>query len=226
MKKIIEIRSGAGGEEAELFTEELFKMYAKYAQSVGAKVELVSDFNPMALSVEGKPAILEIFDRESGVHRVQRVPKTDKKGRVQTSTCTVAVLTVPEESEVKINEKELRFDYFRSSGNGGQHRNTTDSAVRLTHIPTGMVVTSVNERSQHKNKALAICVMHAKLVALKKEESFKRVNGSRSEQVGRADRAESKRTYNFQRSTVVDEETGKSASLKEILNKGKLELLY
>lgn len=225
MKLVIEIRKGAGGDEADIFAEDLLKMYFKYAQNNGLSPVLLSDDNPISISLEGKESILSALKGESGVHKVQRVPKTERKGRVQTSTVTVAVLEIPKIEEVKLKESELRYETYRASGAGGQHRNTTDSAIRLIHIPTNTVVICANERSQHKNKDQARAVMFAKLKELEIEKRHKELNANRKNQVGTGDRAEAKRTYNFQRSSVTDEETGKSAQLKDILGKGKLELI-
>ena len=225
MKLFIEIRKGAGGDEADIFALDLLKMYVKFAQANKLKLELVNENNPISIAIEGDGKFIEILRNESGVHRVQRVPKTERKGRVQTSTVTVAVLEIPKTPDFKVKESELRYETYRASGAGGQHRNTTDSAIRLIHIPTNTVVICANERSQHKNKDQARDVMTAKLKALDIENRQKELNKNRQNQVKTGDRAESKRTYNFQRNMVSDEQTGKVCQLKDVLDKGKLELL-
>lgn len=225
MKIVIEIRKSTGGDESTLFCNELMMMYLKYAQNNNLKIEIINEENPISLSIEGSEKELDLLHGESGVHRVQRVPKTEKNGRLQTSTATVAVLNIPKSSEIKLNESELRYDTFRASGAGGQHRNTTDSAVRIVHIPTKTVVVCANERSQHKNKAQAREVMYVRLKELYIDEHEKSINKNRKQQVGKGDRSEAIRTYNYQRKKVKNELNGQSAQLKDIINKGRLELL-
>jgi len=208
---ILEIRAGTGGEEASLFANDLFRMYTRYAENHGWKVE------PLSLSSTGlgglKEAIASINGRgaysrlkfEGGVHRVQRVPATEASGRIHTSAVTVAVLPEADEVEVNINEeKDLRIDVMRASGPGGQSVNTTDSAVRITHIPTGMVIVCRDEKSQHKNKARALKVLRARLLERAHEEQDAKIAESRRSMVGSGDRSERIRTYNFPQSRVTD----------------------
>ncbi|MCX8110028.1 MAG: peptide chain release factor 1 [Syntrophorhabdaceae bacterium] len=221
----LEIRAGAGGEEAALFARDLVGMYMKFAEKMRWKTEVMgtslSDLGgikEIVVLIDSKDAY-NMLKYESGVHRVQRVPVTEAQGRIHTSTVTVAVLPEPEELEVDINQDELRIDVFRSSGPGGQHVNTTDSAVRITHIPTGIVVTCQDEKSQHKNKAKAIRVLRARLKEKMEMEKEQEISQERRKQVGTGDRSERIRTYNFPQGRVTDHRIGLTLyKLQNVLN--------
>jgi peptide chain release factor 1 len=207
---ILEIRAGTGGEEAALFAADLYRMYLKYAERRRWKLETVSTSEADAGGV--KEVILEVrgaevygtLKWESGVHRVQRVPVTESQGRVHTSAATVAVLPEAEERDVQIRPDDLRIDIYRSSGRGGQHVNTTDSAVRITHLPTGIVVAIQDERSQLKNKQRAMKILSSRLLARSREEEASKVSAARKSLVGSGDRSEKIRTYNFPQNRVTD----------------------
>ena len=207
---IVEIRAGTGGDEAALFAAELFRMYSRYAESRAWRVEMMSSnptglggYKEIILSIEGQGAYSRL-KFEGGVHRVQRVPVTEGSGRIHTSAVTVAVLPEADEVEIAIDPKEIRIDVFRSSGPGGQSVNTTDSAVRITHIPTGIVISCQDEKSQHKNRAKGMKILRARLLEKKQDEQASEIAATRKSMVGSGDRSERIRTYNFPQGRLTD----------------------
>lgn len=228
---IVEIRGGAGGDEAALFAGDLFRMYSRYAERNGWKVDLLSSnptelggFKEVIFEINGKGAYSRL-KYESGVHRVQRIPTTETGGRVHTSTATVAVLPRADEVDIEINSNDLRIDIFRASGHGGQGVNTTDSAVRITHLPTGLVVTCQDERSQLKNKDKAMKVLRARLLEKYQDEQDQEIAQSRKSQVGTGDRSERIRTYNFPQGRVTDHRIGLTLHQLDSILDGELDEL-
>jgi peptide chain release factor 1 len=225
---IMELRAGTGGEEAALFCAELFRMYSRFAESMSWKTDIYNS-NPTGLgglkeiifAVEGKK-VYENLKWESGVHRVQRVPKTEAGGRIHTSACSVAVLPQANDVEVEINKDDLRIDTYRSSGKGGQHVNVTDSAVRITHMSTGIVVQCQDERSQMQNKRKAMNILRARLMEKIKRDQAEKEARERRTQVGTGDRSEKIRTYNFPQNRVTDHRVGLSVHSLELILEGDL----
>jgi peptide chain release factor 1 len=221
---IVEVRAGAGGDEAALFAGDLFRMYSRFAENNRWKTEVMSSsptgiggFKEIIFSIIGK-GVYGKLKYESGVHRVQRIPVTESNGRIHTSTVTVAILPEAEEVELEINPNDLKIDRFRSTGPGGQSVNTTDSAIRITHIPTGMVVTCQDEKSQHKNKDKALKILRARLLDKAEREKHEELALKRKSQVGTGDRSERIRTYNFPQNRITDHRIGLNLhNLEEIL---------
>jgi len=225
----LEIRAGTGGQEAALFAGDLLRMYTLYAIKKGWKASLISEsttdlggIREVVLEIQGK-GVFGHLKRESGVHRVQRVPATETAGRVHTSTATVAVFPEAEDVEITINPADLRIDVYRASGAGGQHVNTTDSAVRITHIPTGTVVACQDERSQHKNKAKALKVLQSRILANNKEKRESEMSQKRKEMVGGATRSEKVRTYNFPQNRITDHQVDLTLKNLDVVMEGELQ---
>ncbi len=228
---ILEIRAGTGGEEAALFAADLFRMYTKYANAHGFKIEVMSlsptgkgGFKEIIFGVSGAGAY-SVFKYESGIHRVQRVPETESSGRIHTSAVTIAVLVEADETEIQIEPKDLRIDVFRASGAGGQHVNKTESAVRITHVPTGFVVSCQDERSQHKNKAKAMRVLRARIYEMRELEQQKEIAKTRKKQVGSGDRSGKIRTYNFLDKRVTDHRIGLTLHELDDILEGHLDVI-
>jgi peptide chain release factor 1 len=226
---LLEIRAGTGGDEAGLFASDLFRMYSKFAEKQGWRMEVlnrhytgVGGFKEIIALIEGK-GVYSRLKYESGVHRVQRVPATESQGRIHTSTVTVAILPEAEEVDIQIDPNDLRIDIFRSSGPGGQSVNTTDSAVRITHLPTGMVVSCQDEKSQHKNKAKALKILRARLLEKARQEKQIQISEKRRTQVGTGERSERIRTYNFPQGRVTDHRIGLTLYRLEGVLEGELE---
>jgi len=227
----LEIRAGTGGEEAALFAADLFRSYCRYAESRGWRVELMSSSVAAAGGIKEVIALIHgrgAYSRlkyERGVHRVQRIPTTESQGRIHTSAITVAVLPEADDVEITIDPKDLKVDVYRSSGPGGQSVNTTDSAVRVTHIPTNLVVTCQDEKSQHKNKAKALKILQARLLNRMEEEQNAEISKARKSQVGSGDRSERIRTYNFPQNRVTDHRIGLTLYKLENVMNGQLDEL-
>ena len=229
---IIEIRGGAGGEEASLFANSLYRMYTMYAEARGWKQDVLranptelGGFKEISFSIEGEGAYSRL-KYESGVHRVQRVPETESQGRIHTSTVTVAVLVEADEVELEINPTDLKIDYFRASGAGGQHINKTESAVRITYLPTNVVVECQDERSQHKNKDKAMKILRSRIYEAMQEEQDAKIASERKMQVGTGDRSERIRTYNYPQGRITDHRIGLTLyRLEDVLN-GNLDEVF
>jgi peptide chain release factor 1 len=226
---IMEIRAGAGGQEAALFVSDLFRMYKKYADSKGWKVKILDSretdlggFKEIIFEVKGDKAFANL-KYEAGVHRVQRIPKTEKSGRIHTSTTTVAVLQKPKPTEIKINPQDLKIDFYRASAPGGQYVNKRETAVRITHLPTGIVVTSQTERNQLQNRENALSILQAKLLKREQKIKEKELGQKRREQIGKGERSEKIRTYNFPQNRITDHRVKKSWKNLEKILEGELD---
>ncbi|MFZ2390475.1 MAG: PCRF domain-containing protein [Minisyncoccales bacterium] len=226
---IMEIRAGVGGEEAALFASDLARMYTRYAQTKGWKVNVLDEskteiggIKDMTLEISGDD-VYSKFKNEAGVHRVQRIPSTEKQGRIHTSTATIAVLAKPSATQINIRPQDIRSEYYKASGAGGQYVNKRMSAIRIIHIPTGEVVTCQTERSLQQNKESALSVLAARLLAKQKEDLDKQMGGARKAQIGTAMREEKMRTYNFPQDRVTDHRIGKNFHDIESIMDGKID---
>ncbi len=229
---IVEIRAGVGGEEAALFAADLFRMYSKFAEKMGWKIKLIYErksdlggIKEISFIMEGKN-VYDFMINEAGVHRVQRVPLTEASGRIHTSTAAVAVLEEPEDIDIKIDPKDLEIETFRASGPGGQHVNKTDSAVRVKHIPTGIIIVCQDERSQHMNREKALRLLKARLFQIEKEKLERGILEKKKQQIGSAERSEKLRTYNFMQNRVTDHRLGVTLYRLEDILDGDLDLIY
>lgn len=228
-KVILEIRAGAGGDEAGLFAFELWRMYRRFAERLNFKTEIIDSSQSHANGIKNitahiiGPKVYDMLKNEAGVHRIQRIPETEKGGRIHTSTASVAILKPVSESEIKIEPKDLKIDTFRSSGAGGQNVNKVETAVRITHLPTGLVVACQSQRSQSQNRELAMAILRAKLTEAQKEKISGETIAERRAQIGMAERAEKIRTYNFSQDRITDHRIGKSWHHIEKILDGNLE---
>ena len=228
-KIIMEIRAGAGGEEAGLFAFELWRMYRRFAERKDFKVEVLDSSETSSGGIKNLvaqitgPEIYNMLKYEAGVHRVQRIPETEKNGRIHTSTVSVALLKPLTETEIKIEPKDLKIDTFRSSGPGGQNVNKVETAIRITHLPTGLAVVSQTQRSQSQNKELAMEILRAKLSEIQKEMAVGKITAERRAQIGMAERSEKMRTYNFPQDRITDHRIGKSWHHMEKILDGNIE---
>ena len=225
----MEIRAGAGGDEAGLFASELWRMYRNFAQRRGFKTEIIDSsqsdvggIKTLVAQIEGAD-VYDSLKYESGIHRVQRIPKTEKSGRIHTSTASIAVLKEVPEKEVVINAKDIRTDTFRASGPGGQNVNKVESAIRITHLPSGIVVASQTQRSQLQNRERAMAILRAKLAEIEKEKSAGQMTSERKSQIGTGERVEKIRTYNFPQNRITDHRIGKSWHNMEKILDGNIE---
>lgn len=230
-KIIIEIRAGAGGDEAGLFAFELWRMYRRFSEAHGFKIEIIDSSGNQTEGIKNLTAqitgagVYDLLKYEAGVHRVQRIPKTEKSGRIHTSTVSVAILKPVSESEIKIESKDIKIDTYRSSGAGGQNVNKVETAIRITHLPTGFVVACQSQRSQSQNREVAMNILRAKLSEMQKEKLTGETMAERRSQIGTADRAEKIRTYNFPQDRITDHRIGKSWQKIEKILDGNMEPL-